>query len=158
MSNKKLFLLGQSVLCILTAALFAAAIVTIYVEGSAYQAAGHPSEWIFTREKVVSRIMPLLPLLFLSIAMTVFGLMRGIRDEDACKPAKDVDIAAKEAGMAWTPPSQRTDPAKLRRQNLLWCALMAAAVVMVLLGTFNGSMKDVLVKAIKICTECVGLG
>ena len=28
----------------------------------------------------------------------------------------------------------------------------------VILGIMNGSMKDVLVKAIRICTECVGLG
>ena len=33
-----------------------------------------------------------------------------------------------------------------------------AAVVFIILGVMNGSMKDVLVKAIKICTECVGLG
>ncbi|MBQ8079164.1 MAG: thioredoxin [Oscillospiraceae bacterium] len=35
---------------------------------------------------------------------------------------------------------------------------MAAAILFIVIGIFNGSMKDVLVKAIKICTECVGLG
>ncbi len=30
--------------------------------------------------------------------------------------------------------------------------------VFIILGIFNGSMRDMLVKAIKICTECIGLG
>ncbi len=33
-----------------------------------------------------------------------------------------------------------------------------AAVVMVVLGVLNGGMADVLGKAIRICTECIGLG
>ena len=36
--------------------------------------------------------------------------------------------------------------------------LIAAAVIMIVLGIFNGGMNDVLQKAIKICTECIGLG
>jgi hypothetical protein len=32
------------------------------------------------------------------------------------------------------------------------------AVALVILGVFNGGMADVLGKAIKICTECIGLG
>jgi len=37
-------------------------------------------------------------------------------------------------------------------------ALLAVAVLMIVLGIFNGGMNDVLQKAIKICTECIGLG
>lgn len=37
-------------------------------------------------------------------------------------------------------------------------ALIAAAVLMIIFGIFNGGMHDVLQKAIKICTECIGLG
>lgn len=37
-------------------------------------------------------------------------------------------------------------------------ALIAAAVLMIVMGIFNGGMNDVLQKAIKICTECIGLG
>ena len=36
--------------------------------------------------------------------------------------------------------------------------LIAAAVLMIVFGIFNGGMHDVLQKAIKICTECIGLG
>ena len=35
---------------------------------------------------------------------------------------------------------------------------IAAAVLMIILGIFNGGMNDVLQKAIRICTECIGLG
>jgi hypothetical protein len=36
--------------------------------------------------------------------------------------------------------------------------LYAVAVVMIVLGINNGGMRDVLIKAINICTECIGLG
>lgn len=37
-------------------------------------------------------------------------------------------------------------------------AVFALAVALLALGTANGGMRDVLVKAINICTECIGLG
>lgn len=37
-------------------------------------------------------------------------------------------------------------------------ALIAAAIVLIILGTLNGGMNDVLRKAIMICTECIGMG
>ena len=37
-------------------------------------------------------------------------------------------------------------------------ALYAAAAVLIVLGIRNGGMRDVLIKAINICTECIGLG
>ena len=36
--------------------------------------------------------------------------------------------------------------------------LFACAISMIVLGALNGGMNDVLVKAINICTECIGLG
>ncbi len=37
-------------------------------------------------------------------------------------------------------------------------ALFAAALLLILMGVFNGSMADVLAKAAAVCTECIGLG
>ncbi len=37
-------------------------------------------------------------------------------------------------------------------------ALYIAAVLLIVLGIFNGGIRDVWVKAINICTECIGLG
>ncbi len=41
---------------------------------------------------------------------------------------------------------------------VLRAVLLVAAVGMILAGILNGSANDVLQKAIKICTECIGLG
>jgi hypothetical protein len=37
-------------------------------------------------------------------------------------------------------------------------ALIAVAIVFIILGVSNGGMEDVLGKAVRICTECIGLG
>ena len=42
--------------------------------------------------------------------------------------------------------------------HTLRTVLLLASVIFILIGIFNGSLKDVLLKAINICTECVGLG
>ena len=46
----------------------------------------------------------------------------------------------------------------MRRKQALWAALFAAAVLLVVFGVLNGGARDVLAKAIKICSECIGLG
>lgn len=50
--------------------------------------------------------------------------------------------------------------AGLRPQARLWVrlSLYAAAIAFIVLGVMNGGLRDVLVKAIMICTECIGLG
>jgi hypothetical protein len=44
------------------------------------------------------------------------------------------------------------------KRNLLTALFAVVAVVFIIVGAFNGGMGDVLAKAIKICTECIGLG
>ena len=57
-----------------------------------------------------------------------------------------------EENGAGTTAQNAGNPVLLRR------ILLAAAVILIIAGIFNGSMRDVLYKAINICTECVGLG
>lgn len=45
-----------------------------------------------------------------------------------------------------------------RHAHSLRAVFLAAAFIFIVLGVLNGSLKDVLLKAINICTECVGLG
>ena len=279
MTKNKIFLWVQTALCVLIAILLASSAVRIFIDGSAYQAAGHPSEWIYTREKAAAALMPILPLFLLSFAMTVYSLVKDIKDEEADKPVQDVERArdlvcarvaqpseemAKERALQkklqlggwigfavcmipillyitngahfaltdaegldhsivsmvafvvpWTviglaclvvttvlqgrsiqreadaatalmkeaaaakaaeaasadasaakapaaakagAPLYNTSPETARRRILMRRVLLVAAVIFVVLGVQNGSMKDVLVKAIRICTECVGLG
>ncbi len=41
---------------------------------------------------------------------------------------------------------------------ILRCAILAAAVALIVMGIFNKTAADVLAKAAAICTECIGLG
>jgi len=54
----------------------------------------------------------------------------------------------------------KAEPVPVGEKSLLPARLIlaAAAVVLIALGVANGGMRDVLVKAINICTECIGLG
>ena len=44
------------------------------------------------------------------------------------------------------------------KKNAVRVILLGAAVCFLVLGAINGGMRDVLIKAINICTECIGLG
>jgi hypothetical protein len=269
MSKRRAFLIVQATLCILIAVLLAVFAIRIFMEGSAWQAAGHPSDWIYTREKAGGALLAVLPLFCVSAAMTVIGVVKGIKDEEAEKPVQDVELARnltcarvtkpsaemlrerelqkklliagvagfgacmipillyvtnsthfaqtdpegldqslialvrfiapwaiaglacltastflqgksmqreleaaqtrvkteKEAGIVKNLEAVQadarlyhTDPKTAKRRVFTRRILMAAAILFIVIGIFNGSMKDVLVKAIKICTECVGLG
>ncbi len=48
--------------------------------------------------------------------------------------------------------------AKLDYMIVVKAAVVCIAVTFIILGVVNGGMKDVLAKAVKICTECIGLG
>lgn len=43
-------------------------------------------------------------------------------------------------------------------QKAVRILLYAAAATLIVLGVMRGEAQDVLIKAIKICTECIGLG
>lgn len=43
-------------------------------------------------------------------------------------------------------------------KKALWAALLCMGILFAVLGVLNGGMEDVLTKAVKICSECIGLG
>ena len=45
-----------------------------------------------------------------------------------------------------------------KKRAALRAGLYGLAALLVALGVLNGGLNDVLVKAINICTECIGLG
>lgn len=58
-------------------------------------------------------------------------------------------------------PKRNPEPQTAQRSSLILVgriALYVAAIIMLIAGIMNGGMYDVLVKAINICTECIGLG
>lgn len=53
------------------------------------------------------------------------------------------------------PEKKNVDQKKI---NVIRVVLLVSALIMVVIGAFNGGAADVLGKAIRICTECIGLG
>lgn len=46
----------------------------------------------------------------------------------------------------------------MTHRRVLWAALFCVGILLVVLGVCNGGAGDVLTKAVKICSECIGLG
>ena len=139
MDKRKMLLYLQSALCILWVILMGAAAIRIYTTGLAYQAQGHPEAWIYTREKAVE-------------------VIRGVRDEDQDKPVRDPDLMEIYKKERENPSGSGNGEERARKLKTAKIAVFAVAVVFVIAGIMNGSMEDMLIKAVNICTECIGLG
>ena len=67
----------------------------------------------------------------------------------------------KEIELSKDAPKRDMEPVKPSKsivKNVARAALLVAAAALIAAGVRNGGMFDVLVKAINICTECIGLG
>jgi hypothetical protein len=53
---------------------------------------------------------------------------------------------------------QKETPLSAKKERVLRMTVLSIALCLIVLGVLNGSMQDVLQKAIRICTECIGLG
>ena len=137
---KKVFLIIQSFLCVLLAVLLIIAVVVIYRSGAAARAED-PLAAIFSREIAAEALRATAPLFFAAVGSAAVGMILGGRDRSSLKPVQGGKVKNKA-------PGGRT----------VQIVLLIAAVVLIAAGIFNGSAGDVFGKAVKICTECVGLG
>lgn len=142
MDRRRIFLIAQSAMYIVLAVMLSAAAIGIYREGFALKAE-NPLAWTFSREKVAECFRPIRPLFYLTVAMSLGGLILNVRHDEGLKPVKGGPIRNK--GPAARGKAVRT-------------VLLVAAVCLLAAGVFNGSAHDVFGKAVKICAECVGLG
>lgn len=141
MNRRKWFLLLQSILCIALALLLAAAVIRLCREGLAARAEDSLAP-VFSREKVAACFRPLAPLFFANVGVTALGLGLGVKDDTVRQPGAGGELQNRSAAGGGT----------------LRALLLLAAVGLIAAGVFNGSARDVFGKAVKICTECVGLG
>ena len=158
MDKRKILLYINSTLYGLWAMLTSVSAVNIYREGVAYQAQGHPEAWIFTREKAMEAFGAYAPFLALAVVVTLICVVKGVFDDNQDKPVADPDLigiykAEREAGRDITAETE-----KEKKLRIVKIALLVVAVIFIIAGTKNGSMEDTLIKAVNICTECVGLG
>lgn len=143
MSKERVFLILQSVVCIALAVLLAVGAVGIYNEGTARKAAD-PLADVYTAENVAEKLGRIAPAVFIAIGLLIAGILLGVKDPDAEKPVKSEGLI-----------KPKPEP---KHKTLIQAVIVVAAVLFIVLGVLNGSAWDVLVKAINICTECVGLG
>ena len=148
MDKKRIYLWIQAALCTLIAVILSVSAIRIYINGIAYRADGHPTAWIYTPEVVGKALIPVIPLFIVSCLMTLMAWVFKIRDENQDKPAPFEGKISYE-------PEDGNNPIFRKRLRL---GLLVLAVLFILIGIFNGSMKDVLIKAINVCSECIGLG
>jgi len=144
MKKSKIYLWVQAALVAAIVIMLSVSAIRIYSEGKERQKE-NALEQIYTRDRVAEAVAPVLPLVAVSLCMTAGGLLLGIRDENEKKPVKSVKNT----------PVKADDAKKVRTVRIV---ILSAAGLFIILGLFNGSAKDVLIKAINICTECIGLG
>jgi len=87
-------------------------------------------------------------------ALAVTSILREKSVLRETQAAQEQLKAEKAAGIAAAPKSADTP----KKTILPQAVIIVAAVILIIAGVFNGSARDVLYKAITICTECVGLG
>ena len=144
MAWRKAYRVLFAVLLTALTVLLCAGAIRIWQEGAARQATD-PLAAVYTPEIVEAQLFRVRPLLWAVVAMAAAGPLPGVRGGDsACIRAEKV-----------SPPARVPSPKSTHAVRLV---LLAAAVVFILLGALNGSLRDVLLKAINICTECIGLG
>jgi len=139
-NKNKVYLIVQSVLCVVVCAMLAAAAIMIYRAGLVQKAAD-PLSWIYTREKVAAALVPVMPVLILGIILTVVGLIMKITDANADKPAKDVELQRDLTISRVAAPSSemKAERSRQRKLNYGGWAAFALCMVPILIYITNGN-------------------
>ena len=86
-----------------------------------------------------------------------FGKYGGVYVDDKLKAA----MAEKRGKTALAQRDMTDKRDRMADPRVLWgvrAVILAVGILFVVLGILNGGMADVLGKAVRICTECIGLG
>jgi hypothetical protein len=149
---KKVFLIIQSFLCVLLAVLLITAVIVIYRSGAAARAED-PLAAIFSREIAAKALRKIAPAFFGAVGITVAGLILGVKSEEETGNGM---FGKNENGLK--PVNGSIGENKVSGAKRVRMVLLLAAIALIAAGVFNGSARDVFGKAVKICTECIGLG
>lgn len=114
------------------------AVATLLLAGMLIaQAVGINLTGSFTREKAAAALMQTAPAAILWLIILLIGF--GMKPAARVRPMKVIPAESSFSG---------------KKRAMLY----AVAMGLIALGVLNGGMRDVLIKAINICTECIGLG
>jgi hypothetical protein len=117
MEKAKVFLLLQSIVCILTVLMLSAAAVGVYRDGKARKTED-PTAYIYTPEVASSAASGGVRVLFLGLGLTISGLLFGIRDEKADKPVNDTECLRDMACSRVVTPSARMKEERMLQEKL----------------------------------------
>lgn len=145
MNRNKVLLIVQSILCVLSAVGLIVADLVIYLQGISEQESD-PMAQIYTVDTIVDHAVIICPVIVVSLIITVILLILKIKDPDADRAVNVPGIRTNNTG------------GKSSATVMARTVILLIAVVFIIAGILNGSIHDVLVKASKICTECIGLG
>ncbi len=101
--------------------------------------------------------------LILALGYSLIGLVATFICKTLCRKSMDKEMAickqAIAAGETMAAEPVQPDALKEKRQLFaIRAVILVVAIVFIIVGIFNGGADDVLDKAVKICTECIGLG
>lgn len=137
-------------------------ICLVFLFNSNYQALTN-LEFYKAHNYLIDRMVRGLPWLLISalvcIAMTVFESI-DIKKDVAKLKAATVEHVRKGGDLVKTGKTTLTEDSEgvVKRRNILRICLAVVGVVLVVVGLFDGNVEQVLLKAINICTQCIGLG
>lgn len=146
MGNKIVLIYIQAVTCLITAIILITSCLLIYFDG-VRMLADNPMASIYTAEKIAGKFLPVAIAFALTVIVNIICVIAGARDMNQDKAATNIDINKNTEG--------RLSAGNLK---ILRTVVLVFAILFIVIGIFNGSMNDVLIKASKICTECIGLG
>ncbi len=135
-------------LVILLCAGLAAGGVILYLRGTAAVQAG-TAETVFTREQAAGLLrLFAAPALLLALLLITAAFV-GAKKTQLASPDRKATLSPRHAGSV---SAYRGLSARRR-----WL-ILAIAAGLIAAGVLNGGLRDVLIKAVNICTECIGLG
>ena len=103
--------------------------------------------------QMMIHVVPWVVVAFAVVLVVQSLCMKNIEEELAfAKKAPTKEKKAQTQETAATSENQK------KKQNIARIAVFIVAIIFIIAGITNGGMFDVFVKAINICTECIGLG
>ncbi len=154
----------------LSAVALIVAALLIYFEGSAAKASD-PMADVYTVEAIAAKAVFVLPVIATAVIVTIICAVRGVKGAEIKRATGKInaDGAPVRKNDGKVQEDKDTGGAPLRENatdkslpalttNIIRIAVILLAIILIIIGIFNGSFNDVFIKASKICTECIGLG
>ena len=92
-----------------------------------------------------------------AVGLGALAVTNLLREKSVLRETEAAQARVKEEKAQGIAPEPKT-AIQPKRKGAIQAILVVAAIALIIVGMLNGSARDVLYKAITICTECVGLG